>query len=93
MAMSNFPTLVASVQQTKLEFLETEISAGNTFADLALSADNELKRKRNTQNASTAYRTLQRFMGSVSITEEKEQDFLEGIDHLKQKLARLGERV
>jgi hypothetical protein len=93
MAMSNFPSLVATVQQTKLEFLETEISAGNTFADLALSANDELKRKRNTQNASTAYRTLQRFMGSVSMTEEKEHQFRHGIDQLKEKLARLGETL
>jgi|1186.fasta_scaffold90263_2 hypothetical protein len=91
--MSNFPDLMVRVQQTQVDFLETEISAGNTFADLALSARDDLKRKRNTQNACIAYQTLQRFIGSVSMTPEKERLFLQEIDHLKQKLARLGESV
>lgn len=71
-------------------FLLAEVNAGNAFADVALSARDPEKRRRNTTNARTAYTALLRFRSRVALTEAQASQFQNDLIMLRKKLARLG---
>jgi hypothetical protein len=91
--MSSFDRLLLDSNQVRSDFLKTELSLGLTFADIALSSDDDVKTKRNRNNARTAYEALVKFMGHVSLTPADSAHMANGMALLKSQLQQLGEVV
>ena len=89
--MSNFYRSSRDWNQVRTEFLTTELSLGLTFADIALSSNDEVKTKRNCKNARTAYNALLKFIGQVNLTPADSLRLAEGMERLKSQLMALGE--
>ena len=79
------------LNQTRTDFLTTELSLGLTFAGIALGSDDEAKTKRNCKNARTAYDAVLRFMGQVRLTPADSTRLRDGMELLKSQLQTLGE--
>ena len=75
--------------QIRADFLRAEVETGNVFAEIALSADDERKRIRNTKNALVAYTTALRFMSRAGLRDA--QAITETLESLSLKLVVLGE--
>ena len=89
--MSNFYQSSRDLNQTRTDFLTTELSLGLTFANIALGSDDEVKTKRNRKNARTAYDSILRFIGGVKLTPADSARLNEGMKLLKSQLVALGE--
>jgi hypothetical protein len=89
--MSNSYELFRDLNQTRTEFLITELSLGLTFAGIALGSNDEAKRKRNCKNARTAYDAILRFIGQVTLTPADSKRLKNGMELLKSQLQALGE--
>ena len=79
------------MNQTRTDFLTTELSLGLTFAGIALDSDDEAKTKRNCKNARTAYDALLKFIGKVALDPADSLRLAEGMELLKSQLQMLGE--
>ena len=71
------------------DFLRVELEFAMLCADIALLADDERKRIRNTKNAKTAHGTILQFLDQVAMPDA--QAFADGFENLNNKLAELGE--
>ena len=89
--MSNFSQYSRDLNQTRTDFLMTELSLGLTFAGIALGSDDEAKTKRNCKNARNAYDSLVRFIGQVALTPADSLRLTQGMELLKSQLQTLGE--
>ena len=73
-----------------LKFILTELSAGMSFAAIALSREGEAQ-ARNRARARAAYDSVLRFLDRVSMTREQLEEVHAQIGLLKQHLQTLGE--
>jgi hypothetical protein len=89
--MSNFHESSRDLNQTRTDFLATELSLGLTFAAIALDSTDEAKTKRNCKNARTAYDAILKFIGTVTLTPADSLRLAAGMERLKSQLLALGE--
>ena len=89
--MSDFYRSSRDLNQTRTDFLTTELSLGLTFAGIALGSDDEAKTKRNCKNARTAYEALLKFIGTVALTPADSLRLTQGMELLESQLQTLGE--
>ena len=82
----------AQFEASMLQFLQSELQTGMTFASLARDSQTDEKRRRNQQNARKAYDTAKHFLEEHSARGSVAQPhLLEGLTELKNVLVRLGE--
>lgn len=81
------------LNEVGLEFLKAEVSTGLSFADIALSAHDEERRKRNSEKARAAYDAILKFAPHVEMTEKESGQVSESMARLKHKLTDLGHGV
>lgn len=74
-----------------VNFLNVEVDTGQMFADIAKQTDNTEKRAHNRINARTAYDTILRFIGRVTMTEAESETLGGKLAKLKSDLQGLGE--
>lgn len=79
------------LNQTRADFLKTELSLGLTFADMALNSADDEKTKRNCKNARTAYNALVKFSDGVALSKGDSEHMASGMALLKSQLVLLGE--
>jgi hypothetical protein len=89
--MSDFYQSSHDLNQARSDFLITELSVGLTFADIALSSNDEAKTKRNCKNARNAYDSVLKFIGEVKLTPADSTRLSNGMERLKSQLQALGE--
>jgi len=78
-----------------VEFLFAELTAGLTFARIAIGAkpQDADKIERNRKNARKAYDSLLHFQENISLTGEEKKRYESGKSELKAALRCLGEQV
>jgi len=69
-----------------LQFLQTEISTGLTFARIAGDAGDAEKRRRNRQSAQEAYDTVVKFAPRVALSSDEFRDLTLGLDELRRAI-------
>ena len=79
-------------RQVAANFLRSELELGRTFARIALSANDEGKRIRNTSNARAAYNTVLHFMGRVALDGDQARELADSTERLKHELVALDEK-
>jgi hypothetical protein len=76
-----------------LQFLQSELETGMTFASLALDGQTEEKRERNRQNARKAYDTAKHFLEERAPEEiATRPDLRDRLTTLRSLLVQLGEK-
>ena len=93
MKMANSTNNADAAARAGAEFIQTEADAGVTFAEVALSTQDQQRRSRNTENALKAYRSVLHFAGRILLSDEQETVVQAKMQKLREQLAKLGERV
>lgn len=73
------------------EFLKVDVATAITFSEVALSADDPAKRRRNQRSARKAYDTILRLAKKIAISGRDVQELTASLELLKANLVRLGE--
>lgn len=84
-------TFNLDLNQTRADFLKTELSVGLTFADIALNSKDDAKTERNRKNARSAYDAILKFIGGVALSKGESEEMASGMARLKSQLQELGE--
>lgn len=83
----------ARFELNMLQFLQTEVGMGITFARLAFNENTEERQQRNRENARKAYDTAKYFLNKHPVEEPSVQDQLHTqMTTLRDLLRQLGER-
>ena len=80
-------------EANRVNFVLTELDTATTFCDVANSADNPEKMKRNIANAREGYDTALHFLPGAQFDAESKSEFDTKLAHLKSLLRGLGEQV
>ena len=87
----DFEGLLARLNNSKLDFLHTDLDTGLTMAQMAADANRgSEKRLRNARNARTAYNAVLRFRHNVVMTEDESRALDEKMRQLRVLLVQLG---
>ena len=76
-----------------VNFIKAEIETGNTFADIAIGADEVDKVSRNRTNARKAYDTAMEKVSSVELSKDERAQIERAFHGLRSKLEQLGEKI
>jgi hypothetical protein len=80
-------------EKNQVQFILTELATGITFCNVAKSASNPEKMKRNTTNAREAHDTALHFRRGAHFDDDTKTKFETGMAQLKSLLKELGEHV
>ena len=86
-------TLRDEARDAGLIFLRSELQLARTSLAIALHASDSHKRRRNVQNARTAYDALLRFYRKKLVTKQTAREFDNGIAQVRKALQEFGESV
>ena len=78
---------------TSADFLRIDVETALTFTGLALTTDNQEKKKRNRKNARKAYNTVLHLLPRVTFTPSGQARLQDMLARLKKELVQLGERL
>lgn len=73
------------------DFLKLDLQTALTFTQLALQAEDGVKRERNQRAARKAYDTILRLVGRVTLTDDEARSMGKSLERLRSDLIRLGE--
>ncbi|HEX5435414.1 MAG TPA: hypothetical protein VFY05_14340 [Candidatus Angelobacter sp.] len=90
--MADFPKRENDYHQSGLQFVNTELDTGLTFARIALGSKTRAKIERNRVNARKAYNSALHFLAETSLNAEESRRVKEKFAALKSNLERLGEK-
>ena len=83
----------ARFESSMLQFVQSELETGTTFASLALSSQTDEKRHRNVRNARKAYDTAKHFLEDRAPEEiATRPDLRDRLTALRSLLVQLGEK-
>jgi hypothetical protein len=85
--------LRAQFEKNQVEFLLIELATGITFCNVAKSASNPEKMRRNTANAREAHDTALHFLRGAHFDDDTKTEFDTRMAQLKSLLGELGEHV
>ncbi len=77
------------IEAAKIQFIITELDLAFTFCDIAASANNDDKARRNTASARKAYDSATHFLASATTTPETRQAIDNKVERLKSLLGSL----
>ena len=76
-----------------IQFVMTELDTATTFCDLAETASDPERKRRNVENARVGYDTAIRFSKKVHFDRRSRDEFDAKVDHVRQQLKSLGQTV
>jgi hypothetical protein len=92
--MTDPPSLPDAIHEQAVNFLRVELDLGLTFSEIALqTTSNPDKRARNCSNAVTACKAVLHRMGDVDLTPAESTEIGAKLQHLRIRLAALGQDV
>jgi hypothetical protein len=77
--------------QSGIQFLQAELETGMTFAQVAESASQEEKKRRNIANARKAYDSVLRFLPDSKLSDDEFSEIKIKLEELRFALESLGE--
>ena len=84
--MKSFTQLQQETSAVQLDFLLTDVSAANTFLDVAGTTRDKATRNRNVQHAQEAYAMVCRMSDRVQKTAEQDAELQDRLDLLKARI-------
>jgi hypothetical protein len=88
--MATTRQIVEESNRLGVQFLIADLSVALTFLDVAETTRSEEVRKRNRDNARTAYDAVQRFLGRLSPSKEEQTELDARLSTLRSRLRGLG---
>jgi hypothetical protein len=79
-------------RRARRDFLQIDSEIGLTFSSIALTANDEDKRRRNTQTARKAYDTVTRLKNDINLSDAEKAALDHNLLRLKKELQCLGEK-
>ena len=89
--MHDLTQVLRDANAASIEFLNVEADTGLMFAEIARGSEKGAKADRNRAHARTAYDTVLRFIGRVSLTDAESESLGVKMARLKLGLQKLGE--
>jgi hypothetical protein len=84
--------LIKKAEMTQIDFVFTELSTAITFCEIATSAADPERKKRNVANAREGYAVAMRFARGAALSPKERKLFDDQTRELKSRLQDLGER-
>jgi hypothetical protein len=75
------------------DFLKLDVATALTFAGIAVSSEDPIKKARNQRAARKAYDTVLHLIGRVELTDSDAETLKQNLERLKSELRKLGEEV
>lgn len=89
--MADVPESRDEYRQSSIQFVNTELDTGLTFARIAVGSKTGSKKERNRVNARKAYDSALHMLVQLSLSKEEESTISEKVSALKSNLEKLGE--
>lgn len=90
MPLKSTRQIMDETNRVGVQFLLTDIAAGQTFLDVSNTTQSKETRERNRRLALTAYQTVERLLPRVTPSEEECEALQRGLAGLRNRLVSLG---
>lgn len=89
--MADLPERQDEYRQSTLQFVNTELDTGLTFARIAVGSRTRTKKERNCTNARKAYQSALHMLQQLSLSKEEASAISDKVATLRSSLEKLGE--